>query len=337
MPTIKSSNTSTKDNSVSKGVLYLIGVAAFVLLWLIGYGADLLIYRSLSPLPLILPLVTSIPIAMLFNRVSRVYPGAASIFGYVATSMLALALAIIALLTFSSSNSPLAIGTAAAILGLIYPTVAVGFCRAIEVFMEKLGLFDNAISTLDHYDTIKERERSEKVQHEEEVVHDKEEADAVVAEVVAEAVAVAVAEAAPVVVEPTVVVVLKDEPEVPASPFALSDESKEPAVLDYSKAVKTIKTKKSGVEIIELDFDELGRVGASKVQVIVDSQHENEVAVSAESTSDEELEEVLVAEESPAEAPVVVKKATPRKKSATRRRTTPSKSPTAEVDETIES
>lgn len=200
------------------------GVAAFVILWLVAFGGNQLVYSTLTVLPVFIPIIASMPVAWLFYRISRVYPGSASVFGYAVSSLSAAALAIIALVTLSNGESWNDINIATLVLGLIYPIVAIGYPRGLEVFTEKLGLRDGDDAQLQHYDTIQARKRSAAsndiaASHKEEVA----ESDVIKAETT----------------PPLTVVHKKTEPR------------------DFSKAVKPAVDDNTGLPYLELDLDEL--------------------------------------------------------------------------------
>jgi len=286
LPVVKSENNVDDKPSVHKGVVYLIGLGGFIVLWLIAYGSNILVYSSQLILPIFIPILASIPVAFLINRISRVYPGSAKIFGYVATSLLSAALAVIALVTLSNGQSWLEISVAVSVISLIYPVVAIGFSRGLEVFMEKLGLHDGAVSQIEHYDTIHARKKNSAAES-------------------VEAVDSSPAEERPPVIK------LVDVPNPPR---------------DFSKAVKTVTDDMTGVAILEIDFDELQRAerpiahqkaptpaakkrAPRKPRVPKTELPVTETAIEAPSSVSESVEE----------SPVVIapkKPATPRKRAA---------------------
>ena len=243
VPVIKSNPAIDEKSSVHKGLIYLMGAAAFLLLWLVAYGSNMLVYNSQLILPIFIPVLVSIPVSLLFNRIARVYPGSASIFGYVATSFLAAAITIIALVVLSNGLDSLDIGVSTALLGLFYPTVAIGFSRGLEVFIEKLGLADNGDSQIQHYDTIKSRAKLE------EIVVDE-------------------------MTKPEVIVTteLIDEP----SGVKTTIDADEQPSRDFSKAVKTVVDKK-GVTILQIDLDELA---LAEKPVVVAASEESDIELS---------------------------------------------------------
>lgn len=272
MPVVKSDSSEVDKTSVHKGVIYLIGLGAFVVLWLIGYGSNMLVYTSLSPLPIVLPVIFSIPVALLFNRIARVYPGSAEIFSYVGKSMLAVAIAIIAMVTLSRGESWLEIKVATAVIGLIYPVVTLCFAFAVENFTNKLGLNPGGKEKLQHYDTIKANQRKaaaavvgdsptnkgidvvdlthSDLSHPvaESDVSGREEAEVDAKEVsLLDEADTSSPETSSL---PTVVIVTHDQ----ADDALVSDSTAE---RDFSKAIKVVKNKKGTREFIELDLEEL--------------------------------------------------------------------------------
>lgn len=144
----------TNKSSVHKGAVYLVGAISFIVLWGVGYGANMWVYTTLNVLPILLSIITSIAVAWFIDRIVKVYPGSGKIFGYVVGSFTAIFLGVIALNTLSNGQSWLDIGIATAVIALVYPVVAIGFSRALEVFTHTLGINAGGVSQLEHYDTL---------------------------------------------------------------------------------------------------------------------------------------------------------------------------------------
>lgn len=163
MPTISKDQSANVEvhNRISKGSLFIAASVAFFVLWGASTFANHLIVTTLNPLALLIPLVLSAVVAWFSDRISKAYPGAASIIGYASGLWFAVSLSVYALFTIANGQSWFESNTNGPIIALVYPTVALGFARAIEVLFERLGINKSGNPFISHVFT--QRERAERL------------------------------------------------------------------------------------------------------------------------------------------------------------------------------
>jgi len=158
-----SDSPKIEDYKINKGALFLVGLAAYGLVWCAGVLANHLMVTTFNPLWIALPIFLGSLVAYFVHKIGKAYPGSSSIFGYVVNLSTIAVLSVFALTTLANQQSWLDGDVNYILIALVYPIVALGYDRCAEVFIEKLGLNDGGELYIKHVLAEKQEDHKPKI------------------------------------------------------------------------------------------------------------------------------------------------------------------------------